>query len=242
MGCGGSKADEPSGAEAAAEDVKPVVDDQVPDLPLTSPKDSRKKSLQAGKRRVGVSAEATNETPRSYVKTVIEKSPEVKTRIQEATATNALFAGLTEEQKSDVVDAMFEVPCTPGKDVITQGDVGDNFYVCDSGEYEVYLKQTGDKAVHTYKAGGCFGDLALMYNCPRAATVRCSVAGSLWGAPVLSKRAASEAAAPWAAACPGTRPLSPPCRAPGRGEPVTPPAPLPRRAAQASTASPSARS
>jgi len=189
MGCGGSKADEPSGAEAAAEDVKPVVDDQVPDLPLTSPKDSRKKSLQAGKRRVGVSAEATNETPRSYVKTVIEKSPEVKTRIQEATATNALFAGLTEEQKSDVVDAMFEVPCTPGKDVITQGDVGDNFYVCDSGEYEVYLKQTGDKAVHTYKAGGCFGDLALMYNCPRAATVRCSVAGSLWGLDRVTFRA-----------------------------------------------------
>ena len=98
-------------AEAAAEDVKPVVDDQVPDLPLTSPKDSRKKSLQAGKRRVGVSAEATNETPRSYVKTVIEKSPEVKTRIQEATATNALFAGLGSEQHTAVIDAMFEMQC-----------------------------------------------------------------------------------------------------------------------------------
>lgn len=189
MGCGGSKAagvDEPAVAEASAEDVKPQVDDKAPETTTTT-KDSRKKSLQAGKRRVGVSAEATKEADGEYVKTVIEKSPEVKARIQEATATNALFAGLTDEQKNDVVDAMFEVPCTPGKDVIVQGDVGDNFYVADSGEYEVYLKQTGDKPVHTYKAGGCFGDLALMYNCPRAATVRCSVAGSLWGTPVLSK-------------------------------------------------------
>jgi len=188
MGCGGSKAagvDEPLATyEAAAEDVKPVLEDS-PETKTSA----RKKSMQAGKRRVGVSAEATKESEEEYVKTIIDKSPEIKARIVDATMTNALFAGLAMEQMIDVVDAMFEVPCTPGKDVITQGDVGDNFYVADSGEYEVYLKQTGEKPVHTYKAGGCFGDLALMYNCPRAATVRCSVAGSLWGLDRVTFRA-----------------------------------------------------
>ena len=34
--------------------------------------------------------------------------------------------------------------------------------------------------VHTYKAGSAARELALMYNCPRAATVKTSVAGQLW--------------------------------------------------------------
>ena len=80
-----------------------------------------------------------------------------------------------------MIDAMFEVATTSGQSVIKQGDVGDNFYVVESGEYEVYLKQKGEMPVHTYKAGSAFGELALMYNCPRAATVKTSVAGQLWG-------------------------------------------------------------
>jgi hypothetical protein len=57
--------------------------------------------------------------------------------------------------------------------VITQGDVGDKFYVVCSGTYEVKVRQpnqpesAGDgEKVATYEAGKdlhpCFGDLALM--------------------------------------------------------------------------------
>jgi len=76
---------------------------------------------------------------------------------------------------------MFPVSCEPGMVVIAQGDVGDNFYIVESGEYEVFLKQTGDEKVHAYTSGDAFGELALMYNSPRAATVKCASAGSLWG-------------------------------------------------------------
>ena len=62
---------------------------------------------------------------------------------------------------------MFEKKYTTGDKVIVQGDVGDNFYVVDNGEFDVILKQAGDKPVHTYQPGGNFGELALMYNCPR---------------------------------------------------------------------------
>jgi cAMP-dependent protein kinase regulator len=64
--------------------------------------------------------------------------------------------------------------------VITQGDQGDFFYVVEKGSFDVYVNSSGtlqpgasglgDK-VATIEPGGSFGELALMYNSPRAATV-----------------------------------------------------------------------
>lgn len=36
------------------------------------------------------------------------------------------------------------------------------------------------QVVHTYEGSGSFGELALMYNMPRAASVRAVSAGALW--------------------------------------------------------------
>uniref|UniRef100_A0A1I8JP85 cAMP-dependent protein kinase type II regulatory subunit n=1 Tax=Macrostomum lignano TaxID=282301 RepID=A0A1I8JP85_9PLAT len=65
--------------------------------------------------------------------------------------------------------AMFERRCEPGEKVITQGEDGDNFYVIESGVYDIY-----------YDNKGSFGELALMYNAPRAATIQCASPGSIW--------------------------------------------------------------
>ena len=53
-----------------------------------------------------------------------------------------------------------------------EGEEGDNFYVVESGQFKV-TKVDGDKEklLFTYHGEGAFGELALMYNCPRAATV-----------------------------------------------------------------------
>lgn len=69
----------------------------------------------------------------------------------------------------DIFDAMFAVEKTPGEMIIQQGDDGDNFYVIDSGEVDVFVN--GD-LMTTIKAGGSFGELALIYGTPRAATVK----------------------------------------------------------------------
>ena len=49
-----------------------------------------------------------------------------------------------------------------------------------TGEYAVLLKQKGDTPVHKYKPGGSFGELALLYNQPRAASIKCVQAGALF--------------------------------------------------------------
>jgi cAMP-dependent protein kinase regulator len=60
------------------------------------------------------------------------------------------------------------------------GESGNEFFVVLSGEYE-FLKSQGEGQppvrVGTTTKGGAFGELALMYGAPRAATVRCIGAG-----------------------------------------------------------------
>jgi cGMP-dependent protein kinase len=143
-------------------------------------KPSDVKVKEKEKRRVGVSAEATAAGGGAFEKKVYPKSDEAKQRIADATASSALFASLNDAQRDDVVAAMFDKDVAAGEAVITQGDVGDNFYVVETGTYAVTLKQKGAQKVATYEAGSTFGELALMYNSPRAATVTCETAGKLW--------------------------------------------------------------
>lgn len=45
---------------------------------------------------------------------------------------------------------------------------------------DIILKLIYGQVVHTYEGTGSFGELALMYNMPRAASVRAQTPGALW--------------------------------------------------------------
>jgi len=64
---------------------------------------------------------------------------------------------------------MFSVDKAPGDTIIEQGDDGDNFYVIDSGEVDVYVN---GNHMTTISDGGSFGELALIYGTPRAAPIK----------------------------------------------------------------------
>uniref|UniRef100_A0A674GSW4 Protein kinase cAMP-dependent type II regulatory subunit beta n=1 Tax=Taeniopygia guttata TaxID=59729 RepID=A0A674GSW4_TAEGU len=110
------------------------------------------------------------------------KTDDQRNRLQEACKDILLFKNLDPEQMSQVLDAMFEKMVEGGEHVIDQGDDGDNFYVIDKGTYDIYVKCDGvGRCVGTYDNRGCFGELALMYNTPRAATIIATSPGSIWG-------------------------------------------------------------
>lgn len=131
------------------------------------------------KRRQGVSSEALVADDK-FVPTVVPKNQDQISRIRHAIASNFLFSSLTEDLLKPVIDAMFEVKKHKGDVVMKQGDEGDNFYILEDGECEFWINEK--KVGKNVQAGGSFGELALMYNTPRAATVRVSSPKALlWG-------------------------------------------------------------
>ncbi|XP_058141657.1 cAMP-dependent protein kinase type I-beta regulatory subunit [Dasypus novemcinctus] len=130
-------------------------------------------------RRGAVSAEVyTEEDAVSYVRKVIPKDYKTMTALAKAISRNVLFAHLDDNERSDIFDAMFPVTHIAGETVIQQGDEGDNFYVIDQGEVDVYVN---GEWVTSISEGGSFGELALIYGTPRAATVRAKTDLKLWG-------------------------------------------------------------
>jgi|GEM_PF-479721 len=119
-------------------------------------------------RRTSVSAECIDASTTMAPTVTVPKTEDETKRIRIAVEKNFLFQGIGEEQNEMVFGAMDEKKFSPGEEIITQGDTGDFFYVLDDGEADVLVD--GVK-VHHYSKGASFGELALMYNCPRAATV-----------------------------------------------------------------------
>ncbi|KAK5615200.1 cAMP-dependent protein kinase type II-alpha regulatory subunit [Crenichthys baileyi] len=137
-------------------------------------------------RRVAVCAEAydpdDDADDNTEPQVVHPKTDEQRQRLQDACKDILLFKTLEKEQFSEVLDAMFEVLVKPQDHIIDQGDDGDNFYVIDKGVYDIFVAKDGASVcVGKYNNKGSFGELALMYNTPRAATIVATEEGTLWG-------------------------------------------------------------
>ncbi|KAL1961243.1 hypothetical protein VTO42DRAFT_3189 [Malbranchea cinnamomea] len=144
-------------------------------------------------RRTSVSAESLNPTSsgsEAWVPPYHPKTPDQMARLRSAVSGNFLFSHLDEEQSQTVLNALVEKP-VPAKDikVIVQGDAGDFFYIVEQGHFDVHIHPSGSlqpgtdgmgTKVNSIGPGGSFGELALMYNAPRAATVVSTEPSTLW--------------------------------------------------------------
>ncbi|KAH7916308.1 cyclic nucleotide-binding-like protein [Hygrophoropsis aurantiaca] len=140
---------------------------------------------------------------------VFPKSREQLRRIKASIANNFIFRDLDEEQETGVLNAMQERHLNKDEVVIRQGDVGEYFYVVESGLLHCYIHpeplppawftdastsnatppqkfiQPGYHPIYgrraaEYRSGTSFGELALMYGHPRAATVQAIERSTVW--------------------------------------------------------------
>jgi cAMP-dependent protein kinase regulator len=134
-----------------------------PDITLSS-------SLNNGsnQRRSGFSAQPVTEKDLlNFIPPVFPKSEEQKAKIYESLQRLHLLFDLNHAEK--IVDAFKSVDIEEGTEVITQGDSGDLFYLVEEGKFQVVKNSV---IVAEITNGGYFGELALIFDAPRAATVK----------------------------------------------------------------------
>jgi cAMP-dependent protein kinase regulator len=179
------KSDSKDAAKKSADDSDEDEDDDgddVADIPVVQ----QNRNTKGGNRRISVSAESMDpaklKAQASQV-TNIPKSPEIHAKLLQVVGKSPLLRMLDPDQKEMIVKAFSGPIVKPvGENIITQGDIGDTFYLLEDGTVDVYIKKGGadEIKVHTYKPGDSFGELAIMYNCPRAATCRVATEATLW--------------------------------------------------------------
>jgi len=88
-----------------------------------------------------------------------------------------LFAPLDRPTLEGLARRLTSITVSAGAVIIAEGDVGDNFYVIDSGT--VRITQQG-RELRTQTTGEFFGEIALIRNVPRTATVTATEETVLW--------------------------------------------------------------
>ena len=139
----------------------------------SNPKSQHKKNT-----RNSVSAEVYGifNKKKFFVPKKIHKTEGQINRIKGKIISSFIFSSLDKKEIEIVIDAMEEKKFKIDEKVITQGEVGDCLYIVETGSLSCYkiLESGENKFLCNYGPGDAFGELALLYNCPRAASIICS--------------------------------------------------------------------
>jgi len=140
-------------------------------------------------RRRGIAAESVNtQDIKDYVKPLYPKeNKDAQNRIRNVLRNNpkmqVLLGHIDDSGMEDVVNSFKDCVASAGDTLIKQGDEGDSLYIIDSGHVDIFVARPGpggkppsDKGakVLTCGANSLFGELALLYSAPRAATAMVS--------------------------------------------------------------------
>ncbi|XP_030579348.1 cGMP-dependent protein kinase 2 [Archocentrus centrarchus] len=126
--------------------------------------------------KAGVSAEPTSRTydssglPKfSFEKARVPKEASVKKLLTDALNKNQYLKRLELQQIKDMVECMYERTFQQGEYVIKQGELGNHLFVLADGKLDVFQH---NKLITSIAVWTAFGELAILYNCTRTASVR----------------------------------------------------------------------
>jgi cAMP-dependent protein kinase regulator len=108
---------------------------------------------------------------------VFAKPENSKQFLRNAISAHYLFESLGDEDLNRIIDCMRPIFAALDEVIIRQGELGDLFFCLETGSATASVD---GKVVVSYEPGGCFGELALIYNSPRAASVVATAACKLW--------------------------------------------------------------
>ncbi|CAD6192776.1 unnamed protein product [Caenorhabditis auriculariae] len=127
-------------------------------------------------KKLAVSAEPTNfEKPVTLQH--FNKSAGSKQMIRDAVHKNDFLKQLAKEQIIELVECMYEMRAREGQWVIQEGEPGDRLFVVAEGELQVSRE---GQLLGKMRAGTVMGELAILYNCTRTASVQALSDVQLW--------------------------------------------------------------
>lgn len=133
------------------------------------------------RKKQGVSAESSESAGQASDITITkyEKDFRSKQLIKDAIMDNDFLKNLDSSQVREIVDSMYSKEFKAGSYVIREGDAGAHLFVSAEGDFEVIQ---GDKVLGSMGPGKAFGELAILYNCTRTASIKgssCRLLGCL---------------------------------------------------------------
>nr|XP_042902919.1 cGMP-dependent protein kinase, isozyme 2 forms cD4/T1/T3A/T3B [Parasteatoda tepidariorum] len=129
-------------------------------------------------KRLAISAEpACVERMRNLSLIRIPKTKDSYLLIQKAILDNDFLKNLDAVQMKEITDCMAPIEYLADSLIIKEGDAGSVVYVMEEGKVEVTKE---GKFLCTMGSGKVFGELAILYNCTRTATIRAVVDCKLW--------------------------------------------------------------
>lgn len=108
-----------------------------------------------------------------------EMDKDTRKLIRTGMKQDRVCAMLDEKEVETIMQTMEYFEFEQGDPVVIQGDVGNTFFVTHEGSLSVSMNGS---VVNTMGRGKAFGGLALLYNCPRTASITAKTKASCWGA------------------------------------------------------------
>ncbi|XP_066303871.1 cGMP-dependent protein kinase 1-like isoform X1 [Branchiostoma lanceolatum] len=127
--------------------------------------------------KFGVSGESMSDTSATKDLPRVPKDQSVKQMLKEAIQQNDFMKNLDPIQVSEIVDCMDFQMFQSGQKVIQEGEAGQQLFVAEVGDLQV---SKGGKNLGNMGPKTLFGELALLYNCSRTATVKAVTESKLW--------------------------------------------------------------
>ncbi|NWV15290.1 KGP2 kinase, partial [Ptilonorhynchus violaceus] len=132
----------------------------------------------------GVSAEPTTrlcdlsrQAVFSLEKATVRKDSSEKKLITDALNKNQFLKRLEPHQTRDMVECMYERTFQQGSYVIRQGEPGNHIFVLKEGSLQVFQQ---NKLLSSIPVWTAFGELAILYNCTRTASVKAITNVKTW--------------------------------------------------------------
>uniref|UniRef100_A0A8R1DVD0 cGMP-dependent protein kinase n=1 Tax=Caenorhabditis japonica TaxID=281687 RepID=A0A8R1DVD0_CAEJA len=128
-------------------------------------------------KKIAVSAEPTNFENKPATLQHYNKTVGAKQLIRDSVQKNDFLKQLAKEQIIELVNCMYEMRARAGQWVIQEGEPGDRLFVVAEGELQVSREGA---LLGKMRAGTVMGELAILYNCTRTASVQALTDVQLW--------------------------------------------------------------